>query len=77
MSDDDFDSIVEGLEIIDDQKPRNYTDLNDATLLFYFHRVKKDLTDRNVLVNPITEEDIDKQARYYGMLQEMTKRGLR
>ncbi len=73
---DDFDEIVSGIEDTDGE-PESYRDLTDVQLMRAFFAVKRDLLGRGVLLHPSEEEDVDKQANYYGMIQEMNRRGLR
>lgn len=75
--DDEFAEIVAGMEEeFEDGVPKNYAVLSNVDLMRQYNALKNDLLDRGVLLHPSEPEDIDKQAQYYGMRQELIKRGM-
>lgn len=74
-TDEDFAIITQGIEI-DIPEGFEYKRLSGPALMMAMTKIRKDMMDRGVLLCPETGEDMDKQSVYFGLLNEMRRRGL-
>ena len=71
---DEFEEIVEGVELdVPDDLP-DYSTLTNFQLMNALQKIRKDLMDRGVIIDPKTPEDMGKQSVYYGLLWEAQRR---
>lgn len=79
MAAEEFEDIIAGVIDEIEVPPTNhwdYTLMSSPQLMRSLILIRTDLMHRGVMMQPVTEDDMDKQSVYFGLMNEMRRRGI-